>query len=93
MGGEAEPVFKTIPLLKKENENDFDTILAKFKDHFILKTYVAYEMAKFHSRAHHPGETVTTFARALYELAEDATLLMQTKNSRTVLKMGSSTMV
>lgn len=93
MGGKAEHVFKTIAFLKKENENDFDTVLANFKDHFILKTNVTYGMAKFHLRAHHPGETVTTFARALYELAEDATLLMQTKNSRTVLKMGSSTMV
>ena len=62
-------MYAKLIFLKKEDENDFDIVLAKFEVHFIQKNII-YEKAKLHSSAQQPGESITTFANALYELAE-----------------------
>ena len=54
-------------------------LMIKFEAYFISKKNTTYEKAMFHLRAQRPGEYVTTFVRALYELADDCTFANKTK--------------
>ena len=52
------------------NEKKFDKVVEKFDSHFIPKRNIIHERAKFHLRNQHSGESVESFIRNLYELAE-----------------------
>ena len=43
-------IYKTIAFTKKEDEFDFDSVIAKFEADFISKKFI-YENPKFYSRA------------------------------------------
>ena len=79
MDSEAENVYKTITYSKKEDENDFNATLAKYEAHFIPKMHIIHVKAKFNLRVQHTRESVTTFARALFELTEHWTSTMKMK--------------
>ena len=64
MGKEVENV-KTVAFSKKEDENDFKTVMIKLKAHFLAKKNTMHEMGKFHVRAQHSGKCITTLLRAL----------------------------
>ncbi len=67
----CENVFKSFIFGEEEEEDDYDTVLAKFDAYFILKTYTTHERACFHQRVQKPGEKAELFIRALYELSEN----------------------
>ena len=67
---ETENVFKTITFSKKKDENDFETVKTKFESHFEPNENSTHEKVMFHLSAQRPGEYVTTFARALFKLAD-----------------------
>ncbi|MCG8045737.1 MAG: reverse transcriptase domain-containing protein, partial [Candidatus Thiodiazotropha endolucinida] len=70
MGKEAENVFKSFELDAEDSKN-YATVLEKFDLHFIPKRNYIHERAKFHQRQQNSGETVESFIRSLYELAEN----------------------
>ena len=51
MDSKGKNIYKTITFSKKEVENDYDTVVAKFVAHFIPKKNITHEKAKFHTSA------------------------------------------
>ena len=82
MGADAEVIFRSFVFdaAKGEDENDHDCVLVKFDSHFVPKLNVIYERAKFHRRTQKAGENVSTYIRALYDLA--STCLFNDKETR-----------
>ena len=84
MGKEAKNVTKTVKFSEKENENDFETVMIKFTH----KKNTTHEKAMFYLRVQCPGEWVTTFARVLYELADDSNFANKNKEIKDRFIMG-----
>ena len=62
-------VFK-IYTLAEGDDAKIGVILAKFDEHFVPKRNIIHKRARFHERNQNKGETVESFVRNLYELAE-----------------------
>ena len=69
MGREAEHVYKSCTLADGDDAK-IDMILRKFDEHFVPKWNIIHERARFHQRIQKQRETVESFVRSLYELAE-----------------------
>lgn len=78
---EAEKIFKTFRFKKvkrtkadgseedyQEKDTDFDCLVAKFTNHFVLMVNIRYERRKFNERIQGKDEAVEAFVRALYSL-------------------------
>lgn len=79
MGPEAEKVFRSLQFGKTQNDDgtevdevdtDFNTLVRKLDDYFVIKKNVIYERSQLQQRAQIQGETVEEFYRALKELAQ-----------------------
>ena len=71
MGPEAEHVFGSFQFTAREDgEKDFELVLRKFREQFIPKRNVIHERARFHQRSQRSEESVESFVRSLYEMAE-----------------------
>lgn len=78
MGREAEAIYDSFVFDDVEEEDDggdrsaargrpeldYDTVIAKFADHFVPKRNIIHERACFHKRAQKPGESVEAFVRS-----------------------------
>ncbi|KAL3191273.1 hypothetical protein MRX96_018836 [Rhipicephalus microplus] len=69
MGHEAEDVLASLKLSDAEKLN-YDAVTRVLAKHFVPRTSVIYERAKFNSRKQEAHESVDAFATELYRLAE-----------------------
>ncbi|GBM79517.1 hypothetical protein AVEN_209493-1 [Araneus ventricosus] len=69
MGEQAEDIFSSFGLSKME-QDDFDIVLKKFHDHFVVKKSTNFECAQFNKHVQLNDESVNMFITALYTLAE-----------------------
>ena len=69
MGREAEHVYKSCTLADGDDAK-IDMILPKFDEHIVPKWNIIHERSRFHQRIQKQRETVESFVRSLYELAE-----------------------
>ncbi|GBM37649.1 hypothetical protein AVEN_132093-1 [Araneus ventricosus] len=69
MGEQAEDIFSSFGLSETE-QDDFDIVLKKFNDHFVVKKNTIFERAQFNKRVQLDDESVNTFITALYTLSE-----------------------
>ena len=69
MGEQAEDIFCSFGLSETEQAN-FDIVLNKFNNHFVLKKNTIFERDQFNKQIHLDSESVNTFLTALYTLAE-----------------------
>ena len=60
MNKEEENVLKAVTFSKKEDKNDFKTLMIKFKTHFMPKKNTTHKKAVFQLRAQCPRECVIT---------------------------------
>ena len=73
MGDEADDILRSFKLSSDELKK-YDTVKAKFDQHFVKKRNVIFERAKFNMRKQEEGEPVDTFVTDLYALAEHCSL-------------------
>ena len=69
MGDEADDILRSFKL-SDEDKKKYSVVKAKFDAHFITRTNVIYERAKFNRRTQQDGESVDTFITDLFALAE-----------------------
>ena len=69
MGDEADDILRSFKLSSDELKK-YDTVKAKFDQHFVKKRNVIFERAKFNMRKQEEGEPVDAFVTDLYALAE-----------------------
>ena len=70
MGMEAENIMKSFGLTPDQSKN-FDEVIKRFNDHFIPRSNVIHERAKFNQRKQQSGESAEQFIRSLYEISEN----------------------
>ncbi|GBO23117.1 hypothetical protein AVEN_90593-1 [Araneus ventricosus] len=68
-GEQAEDIFSSFGLSETE-QDDFDTVLKKFNEHFVVNKNTIFERAQFNKRIQLDGKSVNMFITALYTLAE-----------------------
>lgn len=69
MGEKAEEIFTSFQL-SVEDSKVYDTVLAKFESHFVIKKNVRFERYNFNKRVQEEGELAESFITALHTLAE-----------------------
>ena len=93
MGREAEKIFTSFTFPARQDgqpdpKNNFDVVLRLFNNHFVPRTNVIHERAKFHSRHQYDGETVEQDVRALYDLSAHCQFHDQDETIRDRLVLG-----
>ena len=87
MGQQAEQIYKSFTFTGDEGDK-FDPVIAKFNAYFIPKRNIIYERAMFHRRSQNSGESVESFVRALFDLAEYAEFADKEEQIRDRLVIG-----
>ena len=70
IGPESEKVFKSLTFADGERDTDFETLVKKLTDYFVVKRNIIYERSQFQKREQKDGETVEEFYRDLRDLAQ-----------------------
>ena len=87
VGSDAERVFSQFNLSEEDSKN-FDTMLEKFRAHFVPPVNVIHERATFHKRSQREGESVEEYFRSLFELSEHAQFAEKEETIRDRLDLG-----
>lgn len=68
MGGNANEILRSFQL--DEADQTYDAVKARFATHFVGRTNVIFEQARFNKRVQGDQESVIDFIESLYQLAE-----------------------
>ena len=68
MGGNANEIFRSFHLA--EEDQIYETVKERFETHFVGRTNVIFERARFNKRVQGAQESVIDFIESLYTLAE-----------------------
>ena len=68
MGGNANEIFRSFQLAEADQE--YETVKGRFATHFVGRTNVIFERARFNQRVQGEQESVIHFIESLYELAD-----------------------
>ena len=68
MGPETDDIFASFEL-NDENKKKYAKVKEKFDNHFIVRTNVIFERAKFNKRKQEDSENVENFVTSLYTLS------------------------
>jgi hypothetical protein len=80
-GKEDDNLLKSFEL-SESHAKKYGNVLTKFDEHFNPKKNIIHERAKFHKRSQMPGETVETFIRSLYVLADNCEFVADMKSEQ-----------
>lgn len=69
MGTKAESAFRTFVFNSDADKDNYDIVFKKYDDYFKPKRNVIHERAQFNLRAQKEGESVDSFIRSLYDMA------------------------
>ena len=69
MGDKADDILRSFKLSNADKKK-YSVVKAKFDAHFVTRTNVIYQRAKFNSHVQKEGEPVDSFVTDLYALAE-----------------------
>ena len=67
MGSDSEKIFRSLKFEKvtqpngdevQEVDTDFETLVTKFNNYFVMKKNIIYERSKLQQRRQHDGETI-----------------------------------
>ena len=70
MGSDSEKIFRSLKFEKvtqpngdevQEVDTDFETLVTKFNNYFVVKKNIIYERSKLQQRRQHDGETIEEF--------------------------------
>lgn len=65
MGSKAENVLKSFTFGADEDQDDYNTVLAKYDAYFVPKKNIIHERACFYQRVQKQGEMAESYIRAL----------------------------
>src|SRR5258705_5539742 len=69
MGDQAEDIIHSFHLTE-EQSGDYDVIVTRLENHFIVRRHTVFERLRFYSRTQEEGETVDEFVTALHALSK-----------------------
>ena len=69
MSDKLEDIFESFNLAN-DDAKEFDTVLQKFDDHFVIEKNAIFERAKFNMRCQKRGEPTELFIMTLHKLSE-----------------------
>ena len=68
MGGNAKDILKSFHL--SERDTVYETVKRRFETHFVGRSNIVFERARFNKRVQGEKEPVIDFIESLHELAE-----------------------
>lgn len=69
MGSKVEDIYTSFNL-EDDDQNNYDTVKERFKDHFIIRRNIIFERAQFNLRNQNSDESVDEYITSLYSMAE-----------------------
>lgn len=93
LGSEADKIFQTFTFDPPEQEgqdpsDSYDIVLQKFENYFIPRRNIIHERAQFHQAIQNASESIESYLRKLFEMADKCNFNNKEENIRDQLVIG-----